>query len=223
MVAGLRDRERLRDLYARQVGADVAREALERGWSLGGQTREISALFVDVVGSTALAQREPPQRVVELLNEFFAAVVHVVDEHGGQINKFEGDAALCVFGAPIAQAEHEARALATARGLRARLSTLGGGVDAAIGVASGFAVAGYVGAETRFEYTILGDPVNEAARLTELAERRPERLLASAVTVGRAGALESARWSVDGEVVLRGRSSPTRLAVPIGRSALPTA
>ena len=58
MVAGLREREQLRDLYGRQVGADVAREALERGWELGGQTREISALFVDVVGSTALAQRE---------------------------------------------------------------------------------------------------------------------------------------------------------------------
>src|SRR5215210_539311 len=64
MVAGLREREQLRDLYDRQVGADVAREALERGTALGGATCEVSALFVDVVGSTALAHRESPERVV---------------------------------------------------------------------------------------------------------------------------------------------------------------
>ena len=70
MVAGLREREQLRDLYGRQVGIDVAREALERGGALGGETREVSALFVDVVGSTRLAHRESPERVVALLNEF---------------------------------------------------------------------------------------------------------------------------------------------------------
>ena len=113
MVAGLREREQLRDLYGRQVGADVAREALERGIALGGETREVSALFVDVVGSTELAHRESPERVVALLNEFFDAVVAAVHDCGGLVNKFEGDAALCVFGAPVPQARP--------RGARARL------------------------------------------------------------------------------------------------------
>ena len=214
MVAGLRERERLRDLYGRQVGTDVAREALESGWRLGGQTREVAALFVDVIGSTSLAQREPPERVVALLNEFFAAVVGVVHEKEGLVNKFEGDAALCVFGAPAPQEDHAARALETARRLRARIDELDCPLDAAIGVACGTAVAGYVGAEARFEYTVIGDPVNEAARLTELAKQRPERLLASAGVVESAGEAEAAHWAVDGEVVLRGRQSPTRLAVP---------
>ena len=216
MVAGLREREQLHDLFGRQVGLDVARKALEQQPSLGGQTQTVSALFVDVVGSTGLAEREAPERVVALLNRFFEIVVQVVDEHGGMVNKFEGDAALCVFGAPIECDDHAARALAAARSIRARLDGVEAGLDAAIGVACGEAVAGYVGAESRFEYTVIGEPVNEASRLTELAKTRDPRLLASAETIGCAGEPESAHWEIDGEVTLRGRSTPTRLAVPRG-------
>jgi adenylate cyclase len=217
MVAGLREREQLRDLYGRQVGADVAREALERGTALGGATCEVSALFVDVVGSTELARAHSPERVVALLNEFFAAVVGAVHDHDGLVNKFEGDAALCVFGAPVAQPDHAARALACARDLHARIDALDCGLDAAIGVACGTVVAGYVGAEARFEYTVIGDPVNEAARLTELAKQHAERLLVSGETVESAGGAEAAHWCPDGEVVLRGRECATRIAVPLSR------
>ncbi|HEX2087240.1 MAG TPA: adenylate/guanylate cyclase domain-containing protein [Solirubrobacteraceae bacterium] len=214
MVNGLREREQLHDLFGRQVGLDVAREALERQPSLGGRTQNVSALFVDVVGSTAIAERESPERVVALLNRFFEIVVSVVDEHGGMVNKFEGDAALCVFGAPIEQPDHATRALSAARAMRARLDGAEDALDAAIGVACGDAVAGYVGSESRFEYTVIGDPVNEASRLTELAKQRPQRLLASDETVTCAGEEEAAHWEIDGEVTLRGRTTPTRLAVP---------
>ena len=214
MVAGLRERELLRDLYGRQVGADVAREAIERGIALGGETREVSALFVDVVGSTQLAHRESPERVVALLNEFFNVVVSAVHDRGGLVNKFEGDAALCVFGAPVPQDDHAARALACARELRDRIDALDGGLDAAIGVSCGTVVAGHVGAETRFEYTVIGDPINEAARLTELAKQHEGRLLASGDLLDCAGGTEAARWTLDGEVTLRGRECPTRIALP---------
>ena len=143
-------------------------------------------------------------------------------EHDGLVNKFEGDAALCVFGAPVAQPDHAARALACARELRARIDALDCGLDAAIGVACGTVVAGYIGAETRFEYTVVGDPVNEAARLTELAKQHAERLLVSGDTVDSAGAEEAARWCRDGEVVLRGRECPTRIATPVSPRAVPT-
>ena len=150
-----------------------------------------------------------------MLNQFFEAVVGSVHEYEGLVNKFEGDAALCVFGAPVAQEDHAQRALACARELRARIDALEGGLDAAIGVACGTVVAGNVGAEARFEYTVIGDPVNEAARLTELAKQHDERLLASGDTVDSAGAEEAAHWCADGEVVLRGRDCPTRIAVPV--------
>jgi adenylate cyclase len=215
MVEGLRERERLRDLFGRQVGADVAREALERGVALGGQVREVSALFVDVAGSTHLASRERPERVVELLNEFFATVVEAVEREGGLINKFEGDAALAVFGAPVAQDDHAARALRAARALGERLRSHEG-FDAAVGVSAGEAVAGNVGTEQRFEYTVIGDPVNEAARLTELAKAEECRVLASEAIVRAAGEPEAGRWELGEEVELRGRDAPTRLARPAG-------
>src|SRR5206468_1783520 len=162
MASGLRERERLRELFGGYVGEEVARRALESG-SLEGEERDVSVLFVDVVGSTALAERRPPVEVVALLNRFFDAVVRVVDDEDGWVDKFEGDAALCVFGAPMEQLDHAARALRAAIGLRNALRSVEG-LDAGIGVSSGIAVAGNVGSARRYEYTVIGDPVNEAAR-----------------------------------------------------------
>jgi adenylate cyclase len=202
----------------------VAQAALEEDGEiqLGGEVRDVAVIFVDVVGSTSLAGRLPPAEVVGLLNDFFRLVVETVEEQGGWVNKFEGDAALCVFGAPTARPDAACDALRAARTLRERLDAGLQGADAGIGVSAGPAVAGNVGTEERFEYTVIGDPVNEAARLSELAKRRPERLLASSTVVDRAGADEAACWEVQEEVVLRGRDDPTGLAVPVpGRSAAP--
>ena len=214
MVEGLREREELRDMFGRQVGEDVARQALERGVELGGEEREIAVLFVDLVGSTQLASERPPEEVVALLNEFFGAVVEAVSEHGGSINKFEGDAALCLFGAPLPRDDPAGDALAAARSLCERLREKLPQADFGIGVSAGPAVAGNIGAAERFEYTVIGDPVNEAARLTELAKTDGARALASAAALERAGEEERARWVEGDGVELRGRSRATRLARP---------
>ncbi|WP_019633715.1 adenylate/guanylate cyclase domain-containing protein [Actinomadura atramentaria] len=215
MAAGLREHERLQDLFGRQVGVDVARVALERGIDLGGELRRVAVLFVDVVGSTRLAAERPPTEVVRLLNAFFGVVVEVVGRHGGWINKFEGDAALAIFGAPLDLDAAPARALAAGRELAARLRTEVPGLAAAVGVSAGEAVAGHIGAESRFEYTVIGDPVNEAARLTDLAKATPARVLAAGDVVERAGELEAGHWELGEAVVLRGRAEPTRLASPV--------
>jgi adenylate cyclase len=217
MAAGLAERERLRDLFGRHVGRDVARAALDREVELGGEVREVGALFVDIVGSTALAAQLPPQRVVTLLNGFFEIVVAVTESHGGMVNKFEGDGAVCVFGAPVARDDPAGSALAAARELRARLLDELPQVDAAIGVSAGDAVAGNVGAKERFEYTVIGDPVNEAARLSELAKRRPERLVASDAAIACADPREAERWELGEATVLRGREEPTRIATAVAR------
>jgi adenylate cyclase len=212
MVAGLREREKLRDLFGRQVGADVARRALEEGVTLGGEEREAAVLFVDVIGSTDFAADRAPTEVVEALNAFFEVVVGVTQDHGGLVNKFIGDAALCVFGAPLAQAGPAGSALAAAREMAEKLR--GTELDAAIGVAAGTVVAGNVGTAERYEYTVIGDPVNEAARLTELAKERDGRVLASEDAVTAAGDEEAAHWALGDAVKLRGRSRETRLAEP---------
>jgi adenylate cyclase len=216
MVEGLRERERLRDLFGRQVGEDVARRALEEGVTLGGEEREAAALFVDVVGSTTFAAERPPAEVVEALNAFFAIVVEATAEHGGLVNKFAGDAALCLFGAPLTQDDPAGCALAAARDMGRRLHDELDELEAAIGVSAGLVVAGNVGTPDRYEYTVIGDPVNEAARLTELAKERPGRVLASEGALSRARPEERERWRLLGETQLRGRTASTRLAEPIG-------
>ena len=216
MTAGLRERERLRDLFGRHVGKEVASAALENDGEieLGGEVREIAVMFVDMIGSTRLALQRSPAEVVTLLNTFFCLVVEVVEEHGGWVNKFEGDAALCVFGAPTPSAAPAGDALRAARRLRERIVRELSGADASIGVSAGPAVAGNVGAHERFEYTVIGDPVNEASRLCELAKQRPGRLLASDAVLERATRDEVDRWEVRERVVLRGRDRPTDVAEP---------
>jgi adenylate cyclase len=214
MVGGLRERDHMQDLWSRQVGEDVAAAAMADDPRLGGEVREVAVLFIDLVGSTAYSTTASPEHVVGRLNRFFAVVVDVMEKHGGWVNKFEGDAALCVFGAPADVEDASACALRAARSLHSRLAIELPGVQAGIGLSAGPVVAGWVGAERRFEYTVIGDAVNEAARLCELAKRRPELVLASCAILERAGREESARWRLGEETVLRGRVEPTRLAVP---------
>lgn len=214
MAEGLRERERIRDIFGRQVGEDVARAALRDGARLGGEEREIGALFIDLVGSTSMAMAMPPTEVVRVLNRFFRVVVEVVERECGLVNKFEGDAALCVFGAPVPRDDPAGDALRSARALADRLARDVPEVDFGIGISAGIAVAGNVGAEHRFEYTVIGDPVNEAARLSELAKERPERVLASHAALDRTADTESAAWKVTESAVLRGRAIATGVAHP---------
>jgi adenylate cyclase len=211
MVDGLRDRRTLEDLFGRHVGIEVASQARDRGAHLGGEVREVSVLFVDLIGSTTLAQRYEPDQVVGLLNEFFSVVVGSAASAGGWVNKFEGDAALCIFGAPESDEHHEMHALDAARRIQKGIVALHArhpDLDAGIGVSSGAVVAGNVGAEDRYEYTVIGDAVNEAARLTEIAKSLPNRTAASHATVAEAGA-EATRWREAATVTLRGRDRPT--------------
>ncbi|MFD1948307.1 adenylate/guanylate cyclase domain-containing protein [Nocardioides aestuarii] len=216
MAGGLREREQLRDLFGRHVGREVARRAADAlgEVGLGGEARTASVLFVDLEGSTTYAAEHPPEEVVAVLNRFFGVVVEEVDRREGLVNKFIGDAVLAVFGAPVGLDDHAGRALAAARAIADRLAAELPELPAGIGVATGEVVAGNVGAEERFEYTVIGDAVNSAARLTDLAKQRPGRVLASAASVAEASAGEAAVWQEDGQTTLRGRGEPTATAVP---------
>jgi adenylate cyclase len=216
MLAGLRDRERIRELFGRHVGREVVQRALSRGAGLEGGERNVSVLFVDVIGSTSLAIERPPTAVVETLNALFEAVVRTVSREGGFVNQFQGDGALCLFGAPDPLEDHAARALRAARLLRTEIDALSErypGFGAAIGVSTGRAVAGDIGTEDRHEYTVIGDPVNEASRLCDEAKQRSSRVLASKATLDEARA-DVSGWISGGEIALRGRRRPTVVYEP---------
>ncbi len=211
MVAGLRDRERLNDLFGRHVGRQVAQMTVdgEVDVELGGATRVASVLFVDLTGSTSYAEEHGPAEVVEMLNRFFGVVFTAVDDHGGLVNKFMGDAVLALFGAPVEQPDHAAAALGAARQIAQRLTAEVTEVGFGVGVATGEVVVGHVGHEERFEYTAIGDAVNAAARITDLAKQVDGWVLATAEAVSAAGAEDA--WVEHDRQVLRGRSAPTTI------------
>lgn len=214
MVDGLQQQQAMQDLFGRYVGEEVVLNALEHGTQLGGEERDVAVLFVDVAGSTRLAVEKPPAEVVAMLNDFFRIVVESVDNHGGYINKFQGDAALAIFGAPVEVDNPAGRALRSAREIKAKLDELPT-VDVGIGVAFGTVIAGHIGHARRFEYTVIGDPVNQAARLTSLAKDESGRILATARVAEQADAPEAKRWTFGRSVELRGRGTLTRLSRPL--------
>jgi class 3 adenylate cyclase len=215
MAHGLRERERVRDLFGRHVGRDVAALAEQDQVELGGEERHAAVIFVDIIGSTELVTSRPAAEVVTLLNRFFAVIVDEVDRHHGLVNKFEGDAVLAVFGAPISLENAEREALSAARAMARRLRAEVPECSAGIGVTAGQVVAGNIGAKERFEYTVIGEPVNGAARLCELSKDLEHHLVTTAAAVADAGPEEAQYWR-DGETVtLRGYRDPIRLAEPL--------
>ena len=170
MVQGLRQAERLRELFGRYVSPAVARQAVERGVAFGGELTLATAMFADLRGFTALTQRIAAGRVVDLLNEYYAIVEGVCDQEGGVITQFLGDGVVIVFGGPLRPVpDHARRAIAAAVALQRALAQRNV-VDAepllaGIGICTGDMIAGNVGTGGRVTYTIVGDAVNQAARL----------------------------------------------------------
>lgn len=215
MVAGLLERDRIREVFGHHVGSDVARLAMASETSdTTGDVRDVAILFIDLVESTRMAATLRPQETAEVLNDFFRIVVAAVDEHGGFINKFQGDAALAVYGAPLQSAGAATDALTTARALGIALRQLPV-VEFGIGVSAGSVFAGKIGAENRYEYTVIGDPVNEAARLADAAKQESGRILAAGAVIERGSDTECARWRPAGIRMLRGRTKLTHTSVPI--------
>ncbi len=140
---------------------------------LGGERREITAFFSDVAGFTTLSERLDPADLTKLLNEYLGAMTDVILEEGGTVDKYIGDAIVAMFGAPLDQPDHALRACRAALRCRKKLAELQAPwrarglpeIAARIGLNSGVAVVGNMGSAKRFDYTMLGDAVNLAARL----------------------------------------------------------
>lgn len=183
------------------------------GISIGGLTAAgLSFLLAErLIRPTAalVLEGEAPEqpRTIGLRSRIILdAIVSAVSAEGGWVNKFEGDGALCVFGAPVDQPDHAARALRAARAIRDGMARLD--LTVGVGVSSGPAVAGNVGAEQRYEYTVIGRPVHQAARACELAKQLPSHVLATEASVCGAGG-EADAWRPAGSVELRGFASVT--------------
>jgi adenylate cyclase len=173
-------RVRLRRTFAHYVGGEALDELLAdpKAAALGGARRELTVLFSDIRDFTAIAERLSPEDLVALLNTYLTPMTHEVIARGGYLDKYIGDAVMAVYGAPVTRTDHAARGLSTALAMHAALTKLqpalaARGVDAfaiGVGVNTGEMVVGNMGSEDRYDYTVVGDAVNLAARLEGLTK-----------------------------------------------------
>jgi adenylate cyclase len=217
------ERERLRGVFARFVPEHVVEDVLERtddDLRLGGSRDIGTVMFTDLRGFTTFSEATPPQRVIELLNEYFSEMIDAVFEHGGTLVGYRGDGLLAVFGAPIPLDDHADRSLAAAREMLdvrlPRFNTwlreqgLGDGFAMGIGLNSGQFMSGNVGSTRQLEYTVHGDTVNTAARIENMT-KIAQRPLLLAESTHAALTDPPAELSFLGEFDLRGKESTVRL------------
>jgi class 3 adenylate cyclase/tetratricopeptide (TPR) repeat protein len=172
-----------------------------------GERRQVTVLFADLAGFTQLSSSLDAEDVHELLNRYFAAVDGVIERHGGHVDKHIGDALMAVFGAPVAHTNDPERAVRAALDIHAAVADLDPTLAVHIGVASGNVVASGMGSESHSEYTVIGDAVNLAARLQDLAEGG-ETLISEAVQRSLADRLDG---ESRGEVAVKGLEEPVRV------------
>ena len=166
----------MRESFGKYVGPEVLDMIMKNpaeSW-LKGRKNEASVLFADVRGFTAYSEGREPEEVVEKLNQFFSIATEVILEHGGYIDKFIGDSVLAVFGVPVYRQNHTRRCVMAAMDMQDRLAhaSLDGNplLDrVGIGIMSGVVVAGNIGSQVKMEYTVIGDSVNVASFLSNLA------------------------------------------------------
>jgi adenylate cyclase len=214
MVSGLSERERLREAFGAFVDPALTERVLAEGTDLQGEEIEASVLFLDVRGFTEFAERAAAQKVVACLNELYEAVVPVIQQHGGHANKFVGDGLLAVFGAPERHADHAARAVAAACEIAQLVRDgLGGELRVGLGVNSGQVVVGTIGGGGRRDFTVIGAPVNTAARVEAATRVTGDDVLITEDTL-RALGPRGDDFEERPSVPLKGQSETVRLFAP---------
>ncbi len=190
MVAGLRDRETIRETFGRYVSPEVRDEILSGRATPQGSQREVSILFADLRDFTAWVESSPADAVVAGLNAYFTEMDAAVRAHGGLVLQFIGDEIEAVFGAPLSDPQHADRAVAAALDMQARLEAWNFTRRArgehelrhGIGIHSGTVVAGNIGSQQRMSYALVGDAVNVASRIEALNKQFGTQILISSTT-----------------------------------------
>lgn len=226
-----RTRDRTVSLFGRFLNPEVVRKIVDHGEtveSLSGQTRQITVLFSDIRGFTSLSETKTPDEVVKLLNRYFEHQVEVVWRHGGTLDKFIGDCIMAFWGAPVDDPEHASRAVAAAMEMqdnllafRQELATEGSDLsdfDVGIGVHTGTAVVGFIGAKRKLDYTAIGDTVNLASRVEGLT-KGVARALVTKETMLACGDHTDITFSLRGSFAVKGRAAEVELYEPLRKNS----
>jgi class 3 adenylate cyclase len=202
----------IREVFGKYVPASVAAQIVADQGQLAPTHATATILYSDIEAFTSIAETMPPEQVVQMLNEYFPAVIDPVDRHGGIVNQFQGDAMLITFNVPVADSRHADQALCAALEMQQAVDGkrfAGARLKTRIGIATGKVIAGNVGSGERINYTVHGDAVNLAARLEQLNKEHGTRILISGETVS----LLQGDYALEalGEMNVRGRSAPVEI------------
>jgi class 3 adenylate cyclase len=221
MVDRLNERERLREAFGTYLDEEVARHLISEDFEPGGEEVEVSLVFVDVHDFTSAAAESSAAEVVARLNELFECIVPIVAGHRGHIDQFIGDAVLAVFGAPERIPQHADRAVQCAVELARTInSRRPGGFEVGVGVNTGPVVAGSIGGAGRLSFSVIGDPVNLAARVQDSTRETGDPVLITGET--RAQLSETIEVEPRGEREIRGYDRRVELYAPLIPVALET-
>jgi class 3 adenylate cyclase/CheY-like chemotaxis protein len=202
------EKAKIRTMFARFVPPRVVDQILERPEhvQLGGKRQEITVLFADIRGYTAFAEKLPPEKVVEMLNDYLSLAANVILSYGGTLDKYLGDGIMAIFNAPEAQTNHVDQAVEAALMLqqasREVSAQRGDQLTFGIGIHVGDAVVGYIGTDSAINYTAVGDAVNVAKRIQEAA--KPGQILVEQTIVKRLNG--HAQTAQIGELKFKNRS-----------------
>jgi len=179
----------LRDTISRYVSPQMCNEILNNPslLQLGGERRQVTVLFADIKGFTALSEKMEPEKVVEMLNIFFTEMVELVFQHQGTLDKYLGDALMAEFGVPVEIPDAPFQAVACSLAMHRRLQEMQASrltpiQGMRIGINTGEAIVGNIGSDKRMDFTVVGDVVNVAARLQELSKELEADILVSEAT-----------------------------------------
>ena len=213
MAASLWEKEFIKNTFERYVSKELAHEILEHKeeLQLGGEEKEVTILFSDLRGFTALSEKLSPAEVVSLLNIYFTRMIEVISAHQGMVDKFIGDAIMALFGAPIRRDDDPLKAVQCGLEMQRQMHLLNEEraskglppLIMGIGINTGSVVAGNIGSINRMEYTVIGDTVNVASRL-EGASRCGDVLITEATYLKIKEAVRVTRLE---PMVFKGKSS----------------
>jgi class 3 adenylate cyclase/CHASE2 domain-containing sensor protein len=189
--------------------------------ALGGEIRNLTVYFSDIADFSAIAEKIPPAGLVAAMNEYLTAMTDVIEAHGGFVDKYIGDAIVAVFGAPLDDPQHARNAVNAALRCAALPATLqrvnsafGATLRQRIGLNSGEALVGNIGSRRRFNYTVMGDTVNLAARLEHANKLYGTTVIASESTVALTG--QTFVWRELDLIRVKGRTNAVRIFEPLG-------
>jgi adenylate cyclase len=221
-----REKRKMKKLFGQYVSKDVydqlvANPSLAR---LGGNRREMTVLFSDIRGFTAVSEHAQPEAIVGMLNEYFTRMVEIVFAHHGTLDKFVGDMVMALFGAPLDDARHADHAVEAALDMVDALKVLNArwqaegrpALDIGIGINTGPMIAGNIGSNAIMSYTVIGDAVNLGSRLESLNKQYGTRIIISEATRKQLSCACEIRSL--GDVVVKGKTEPVAIFEVAGRS-----